>query len=167
MVHTIIFMQLEHMIFMGSEKYPSENEFDLYMQQAGGNTNADTDDQQTSFYFETREEYLDGALDRFSHLFKTPLMSRDAMSRERQSVESEFQYRKNSEEIRRGQMLSSLGQSTHPSSIFSWGNFKTLKDNIDDEILYQKVHEFRKRHYSAHRMYVCLQSFLSLNDQQV
>lgn len=155
------------MIFMGSEKYPNENEFDQYMQKAGGFDNADTDFDETSFYFETREEYLEGALDRFSQFFKAPLMLKEAMTRERQAVESEFLSKKNAETNRRGQLLSLLGQTTHPSSIFAWGNLKTLKDDIEDEKLYQKVHAFRKRHYSAHRMYVCLQSRLPLDDLQV
>lgn len=155
------------MIFMGSEKYPSENEFDQYMQKSGGFDNADTDLEETSFYFETREEFLDGALDRFSNLFKAPLMLKEAMTREREAVESEFTSKKNEEYTRREQLLSSIGQLTHPSSIFAWGNLKTLKDNIADDELYEKVHEFRKRHYSAHRMYLCLQSYLPLDDLQV
>lgn len=151
---------------MGSEKYPSENEFDQYMQKAGGFDNADTDYEETSFYFESREEFLDGALDRFSHLFKAPLMLKEAMTREREAVESEFISKKNAEDVRREQLIASIGQPTHPASIFAWGNLKTLKHNIDDNDLYEKVHEFRKRHYSAHRMYVCLQSILPLDDLQ-
>lgn len=155
------------MIFMGSEKYPSENEFDQFMQKSGGFDNADTDFDETSFYFEAREEFLDEALDRFSQFFKAPLMLKEAMTREREAVESEFASKKNGEDVRRGQLLSLIGQPFHPSSIFAWGNLETLKDNIEDDVLYQRVHEFRKRHYSAHRMYMCLQSNLSLDDLQV
>lgn len=155
------------MIFMGSEKYPGENEFDQFMQKAGGFDNADTDFDETSFYFNTREEFLDEALDRFSQFFKAPLMLKEAMTREREAVESEFASKKNGEDVRRGQLLSSIGQLTHPCSIFAWGNLETLKENIDDETLYKKVHEFRKRHYSANRMYVCLQSNKSLDTLQV
>lgn len=154
------------MIFMGSEKYPNENDFDSYMQKAGGFDNADTDFEETSFYFETRDAFLDGALDRFSYFFKAPLMLKEAMTREREAVESEFASKRNDEDIRREQLLSMIGQSKHPLSTFAWGNLITLKDNIDDDILYEKVHEFRKRHYSAHRMYLCLQSRRSLDELQ-
>lgn len=152
---------------MGSEKYPNENDFDQYIQKSGGFDNADTDYEETSFYFETREEFLDGALDRFSYLFKAPLMLKDAMTREREAVESEFASKKSGEDVRREQLLSSLGHKSHPANSFAWGNLKTLKENIDDDTLYEKVHEFRKRHYSAHRMYLCLQSRQSLDDLQV
>lgn len=151
---------------MGSEKYPSENEFDHFIKKAGGSDNAATDFEDTSYYFEVREECLDGAMDRFSQFFKAPLMLKEAMQRERQAVESEFAQKMNGEGVRRDQLIASLGQPDHPSSIFSWGNLKTLKENIDDESLYQKVHEFRRRHYSAHRMYLCLQSRFSLDDLQ-
>lgn len=161
------YLHLEHMIFMGSEKYPSENEFDQFTKKAGGYGNADTDFDETSFYFEVREHCLDGALDRFSQFFKAPLMLKEAMTREREAVESEFSSKMNGEGVRRDQLLASLGNVNHPSSIFSWGNLKTLKENIEDDALYQRVHEFRRRHYSAHRMFVAIQARLPLDELQV
>lgn len=146
------------MIFMGSEKYPSENEYDQYIKKCGGFDNADTDYEETSFYFEIQEQHLDGAMDRFSQLFKAPLMLKDAMSREREAVESEFCSKMNEEDLRRDQLLASLGNPEHPISIFAWGNSSTLKDNIDDDELYERVHAFRRRHYSASRMYLCVQA---------
>lgn len=43
---------LEHMIFMGSKKYPTENEYDSYISKCGGFDNAVTDLEETTFYFE-------------------------------------------------------------------------------------------------------------------
>jgi predicted Zn-dependent peptidase len=34
---------LEHMLFMGSEKYPDENEYDSYLSEHGGASNAFTE----------------------------------------------------------------------------------------------------------------------------
>lgn len=34
---------LEHMLFMGSEKYPDENEYDSYLTKHGGSSNAFTE----------------------------------------------------------------------------------------------------------------------------
>jgi nardilysin len=34
---------LEHMLFMGSEKFPDENEYDSYLQHHGGSSNAYTE----------------------------------------------------------------------------------------------------------------------------
>lgn len=73
---------LEHMIFMGSEKYPKENEFDQFVSSNGGADNAMTECEHTLFYFEIVEEHLAGAIDRFAQLFVSPLMLRDSMERE-------------------------------------------------------------------------------------
>jgi len=64
-------------------------------------------------------------------------------------------------------LLASLALPGHPGGIFTWGNLETLKDNIDDNTLYEKVHEFRLRHYSAHRMYLCIQARLPLDTLEV
>lgn len=79
---------LEHLIFMGSEKYPNENDLDKYINKYGGSDNAFTECEHTVFYFEIVEKAIAGALDRFSQLFISPLMLRDSMDREREAVES-------------------------------------------------------------------------------
>lgn len=158
---------LEHMIFMGSKKYPNENEFDQFIKRAAGFDNAETDCEETFFYFEVAEKYLDGALDRFTNLFKEPLMLKECMTREREAVESEFRSKMQKNEVRREQLLASFGTANHPSNIFTWGNSKTLQENVTDDELYRRVHEFRQRHYSAHRMYACIQARLPLDDIEV
>ena len=42
---------LEHMVFMGSKKYPSENEFTKFIDDHDGSYNAYTDDEFTNFHF--------------------------------------------------------------------------------------------------------------------
>ncbi|XP_062565638.1 nardilysin isoform X2 [Armigeres subalbatus] len=155
---------LEHMIFMGSKKYPTENEYDAYISKCGGFDNAITDLEETTFYFEIDEEYLSGALDRFSSLFTSPLIKRDSICRERDAVESEFQTNINSFSSMREQLLGSLGREDHPSSLFSWGNLRTLKDNVTDDELHAILHQFQKRHYSAHRMHFAVQARMSLDE---
>lgn len=155
---------LEHMIFMGSKKYPTENEYDAYISKCGGFDNAVTDLEETTFYFEIDEEYLDGALDRFSSLFASPLMLRDSICRERDAVESEFQTNINSFSSMREQLMGSQGKEDHPCSSFSWGNLRTLKDNVTEDELYEILHKFQKRHYSAHRMHFAVQARMSLDE---
>ena len=43
---------LEHMLFMGTDKYPSETDFDNYLSANAGSSNAFTDGQSTNFHFE-------------------------------------------------------------------------------------------------------------------
>ena len=151
---------------MGSEKYPKENEYDQFIKKSGGFDNASTCSEETAFYFEVAEKYLDGALDRFSNLFIAPLLLKEAMTREREAVESEFQMSFQNDSIRLEQLIASLANPDHPIGNFTWGNLKTLKDNIDDDKLYERVNEFRRRHYSAHRMFVCIQARMTLDQLQ-
>lgn len=155
---------LEHMIFMGSEKYPKENDYDQFISNNGGFNNAHTECEYTLFQFEIVDDHLSKAMDIFSQLFISPLMLREGMQREMQAVESEFQNNLNDDDCRIQQLCASLANG--PASTFTWGNIKTLKDRIDNEKLYELVHEFRKKFYIANRMYLCVESKMSLDELQ-
>lgn len=155
---------LEHMIFMGSEKFPAENAFDAHIKKCGGFDNAHTEFEETCFYFEVSEEHLDSSMDYFSALLKAPLMKKEAMTRERDSVESEFQQIVLDDEVRRDQLVAAYATPGYPHATFPWGNLKTLKDGISDDELHVQLHEFQKRHYSAHRMCVCVQARLPIDE---
>ena len=45
-------------VFMGSRKYPGESAFDQFIAKSGGNNNAFTESETTTFYFTTQERYL-------------------------------------------------------------------------------------------------------------
>lgn len=155
---------LEHMIFMGSEKYPKENEFDQFISTNGGADNALTECEYTMFYFEIVEEHLAGAIDRFAQLFISPLMLKDSMDREMQAVESEFQNNINDDDTRIMQLCASIANG--PVGTFTWGNLKTLKEGISNDELYNAVHAFRLKHYIANRMHLCVESSAPLDDLQ-
>ncbi|CAB3220382.1 unnamed protein product [Arctia plantaginis] len=155
---------VEHMVFMGSAKYPKENEFDSFVKKKGGSDNASTDCEVTTFYFEIQEKNLPRAMDMFSQFFVSPLMMKEAMQREREAIESEFAIASPSDSNRKDQLLSSLFPEGHPARTFTWGNLRSLRDDInDDEKLHKAAHEFRKRHYSAHRMTVAVQARMDLS----
>ncbi|XP_012218457.1 nardilysin-like [Linepithema humile] len=154
---------LEHMVFMGSEKYPEENNFDAFVSKHGGFTNASTDCEHTTFYFDVQEKHFLSALDRFAQFFIKPLMKEDAISREREAVESEFQLALSSDENRKEQLFSSFARTDHPANKFIWGNLITLRENVADDKLYADLHKFRERHYSAHRMKLTVQARLPLD----
>ncbi|XP_011306829.1 nardilysin [Fopius arisanus] len=154
---------LEHMVFMGSKKYPLENDFDAFITKRGGSDNASTECEQTTFYFEIDEKHLLSALDRFAQFFINPLMLRDAITREREAVESEFQMALPSDFYRKEQLFCSFAESHHPAKKFPWGNLVSLRDMVTDDKLYEELHNFRERHYSAHRMTMTIQARLPLD----
>lgn len=153
---------LEHMVFMGSEKYPTENSFDEFIKLRGGSTNATTETETTTFYFDCHERHLCAVIDRFVQFFISPLLRRDAMTREREAVDSEFHMAAPRDSVRKEQFVCGLAKEGYPATKFTWGNMKTLRDNIDDNTLYEALDAFRKRHYSAHRMTVAIQARLPM-----
>ncbi len=49
---------VEHMVFMGSKKYPDENGFDNFIHNCGGYDNAHTDCETTVFYFDVQRRHF-------------------------------------------------------------------------------------------------------------
>uniref|UniRef100_A0A6J0SW26 Nardilysin-like n=1 Tax=Pogona vitticeps TaxID=103695 RepID=A0A6J0SW26_9SAUR len=151
---------LEHMVFMGSQKYPDENGFDTFLKKHGGSDNASTDTERTVFQFDIQKKYFKEALDRWAQFFIHPLMIKDAINREVEAVDSEYQIARPSDANRRELLLGSLAKPGHPMRKFFWGNAETLKhmpkkNKIDT---YARLRDFWKRHYSAHYMNLVVQS---------
>ena len=60
---------LEHMLFLGTEKYPEVAEYGAFIRSNGGSNNAYTTSDHTNYQFEIRHEALRGGLDRFAQFF--------------------------------------------------------------------------------------------------
>lgn len=73
---------------MGTEKYPKENDYNQYLSEHSGFSNAFTGVEDTNYYFEVGHEYLEGALDRFAQFFIAPLFSDSCTERELKAVDS-------------------------------------------------------------------------------
>ena len=80
----------EHMLFLGTNRFPVENEYSQYLMNNGGSRNAATGEDYTTFYFDIKNECLEGAMERFSDFFKDPLFTESATEREINAIESEF-----------------------------------------------------------------------------
>ncbi|GAB6028757.1 hypothetical protein CHUAL_004574 [Chamberlinius hualienensis] len=151
---------LEHMVFMGNEKYPAENSFDEYIQRRGGYCNALTDCERTIFYFEIHKKHFGEALARFAEFFISPLMRKSSVDKEIQAVDSEFQSSLNCDSNRTEQLLGTFAVKGHPMGKFMWGNIASLKttpmdNNID---VYSQLTKFKEQHYSSSCMTLAIQS---------
>ncbi len=63
---------LEHMLFLGTTKYPDGSEYQKFINQHGGSNNAWTATEHTCFYFDIHYLHFKEALDRFSQFFYFP-----------------------------------------------------------------------------------------------
>lgn len=156
---------LEHMLFMGSEKYPEESGYNDFVTANGGSNNAMTENEHTTYFFSVTETSFSEALDRFAQQFISPLLLKDALQRERESVDSEFQMASKDDYVRLGAFLKTLVNLSHPASTFDYGNLTTLKDDITDDELFDSIREFFKK-YVANNMFLTVQSNRALDELQ-
>eukprot|EP00250_Pteridium_aquilinum_P001882 c12089_g1_i1 orf=386-3718(-) len=148
-----LFHFLEHMLFMGSSKFPDENEYDSFLSKHGGSSNAFTDTEHTCYYFEVNHKFLKPALDRFSQFFISPLIKAEAMEREVQAVDSEFEGHLQSDIARLSQLQCDTSYEHHPFNCFSWGNRKSLSEPIARGVdMRSKLMEMYNKYYHAGRM---------------
>lgn len=82
---------LEHMLFLGSEKYPDCDEYNNFFSKHGGYNNAWTEDNFTAFHFDISEHKLFyKALDMTTEFFVSPLFTEKYVQKELKAVNSEF-----------------------------------------------------------------------------
>ncbi|SCU84320.1 LAFA_0D09318g1_1 [Lachancea sp. 'fantastica'] len=148
----------EHLLFMGSSKFPNENEYSSYLSKHGGGSNAYTSSQNTNYFFQINHENLHGALDRFSGFFSCPLFNKNSTDKEINAVDSENKKNVQSDLWRLYQLDKSLTSDKHPFHKFSTGNLKTMGSipssnglDIREELL-----KFYNSSYSANLMKLCV-----------
>jgi len=145
---------LEHMLFMGTEKYPDENMYSDFLNAHGGQSNAYTACQHTNYQFDVTPPFLEKTLDMFAHFFIDPLFTAGATGRELEAVDSENQKNLQNDHWRIFQLTKTLSKSAHPYHKFGTGNLDTLKTmpeskGIDTRAALLKFH---KDYYSANIM---------------
>ena len=152
---------LEHMLFLGTEKYPDPDGYSDFISKYGGNRNAYTATELTNYFFDIDEEYFPEALDRFAQFFTAPLFDETYVEREKSAVHSEYQMQMRSDVWRGMSVMKTVMNPEHPMSKFNIGSNETLAD-VDRDI----VKDFYEQNYSADQMVLVTVSERSLDDQE-
>ncbi|MYM65043.1 insulinase family protein [Pseudomaricurvus sp. HS19] len=142
---------LEHMLFLGTAKYPEADEYQSFISAHGGGHNAYTSDEHTNYFFYVDHRYLEPALDRFSQFFIAPLFTEQYVERERNAVNSEYTAKIKNSYRREMDVWRELVNPRHPASKFSVGSLETLADREDD-LVRDDLLQFYEDYYSADRM---------------
>lgn len=146
----------EHMLFLGTERFPDEAEYKTYLSRNSGSSNAYTSLAETVYYFDVAPAGLPGALARHAQFFTRPLFAESCTEREVHAVDSEF--RRNLQlDARR---LFQLGKSTSSRSNgavyhkFGTGSKVTLwtKPLQAGQDVRARLIEWYRAHYSANLM---------------
>lgn len=143
---------LEHMLFMGTEKYPKEDYYNDFLSKHGGSSNAFTDDEVTTYFFDIAAPHLEQGIDIFAQFFIAPLFNSSGVKREMNAVNSEHQKNLKNDLWRKFAVLNELANKKHPYHKFGTGSLDTLghKDIVD------RLKKFYQSYYSANRMRLCI-----------
>jgi len=80
---------LEHMLFLGTKKYPAVGSYKKFLDSHSGGSNAYTSGNITNYFFQVSHDGFNEALDRFSDFFKAPLFDKTYAEREVKAVNNE------------------------------------------------------------------------------
>ncbi len=142
---------LEHMLFLGTDRYPDAGAYQAFISQHGGSHNAFTAHDRTNYFFDIDQSQLAPALDRFARFFIAPLFTPEYVDRERHAVHSEFQSKLKEDSRRQSAILREVINPQHPLATFAVGSLDTLKDNQQGRLI-DTLKQFYQRHYSAANM---------------
>lgn len=143
---------LEHMIFLGSEKYKSETIFGDILAKYDGTHNAYTDMNYTCYYFSVSCEAFEKTLDIFCNFFVNPLFTKSAIEREMNAVQAEHNKNFYDDGWRESQMLRDIADPSNIMNGFGTGNIESL--NLPD--IQDRLRNFFNKYYRPDDMYLVL-----------
>ena len=154
---------LEHMLFLGTDKYPDAAEYERYITEHGGTHNAYTSFANTNYFFDINAPDLPVALDRFAQFFIAPRFEAQYVDREKNAVEAEYQMGLKSDGRRGLDVLQEVINQDHPYSQFSVGSLETLADRPDSAVRDELI-QFYNQYYSANIMRLVVLGSQSLDE---
>ena len=152
---------LEHMLFIGTEKYPEPDGYFNFVQSHGGSSNAYTATDHTNYFFDIQPSAFREGLDRFAHFFISPLFSKEYAEREKNAVHSEYQLQIKEDSWRSFATQKAAANPAHPISKFNIGTLDTLAGDVHGALL-----TFFETNYSANQMSLVVLSNESLDEMQ-
>jgi len=142
---------LEHMLFLGTEKYPEAGAYQQFISEHGGSHNAYTAFDETNYFFDVNASDLEPTLDQFAQFFISPLFNSEYVEREKHAVHSEYQTKIKDDNRLQYELIKTISNQAHPFSQFSVGSLQTLADH-ENKTVREDLLTFYQQHYSANRM---------------
>jgi predicted Zn-dependent peptidase len=155
---------LEHLFFLGTARFPADENLMAYVQRHGGQVNASTRERTTDFFFELAPAPFAGGLDRLCEMLAHPRMSVADQLREREVLHAEF-IAWSRDEASRAQVKRLLPISPkHPLRGFHAGNRFSLP--VPRPAFQQALRHFYEKFYQAGQMTLSLAGPQSLDELQ-
>ncbi|WP_460140792.1 pyrroloquinoline quinone biosynthesis protein PqqF [Pseudomonas sp. S2_E01] len=153
---------LEHLLFLGTDRFPGNQGLMAYVQCHGGQVNARTSERTTDFFFELPPKHFSAGLERLSDMLAHPRMSPDDQQREREVLHAEFVAW--SQDARAQQQLALFDglSAGHPLRGFHAGNRDTLP--VPEADFQLALKDFHQRFYQTGQMTLSLAGPQSIED---
>ncbi|MGF6088986.1 pyrroloquinoline quinone biosynthesis protein PqqF [Pseudomonas sp. 18173] len=153
---------LEHLLFLGTERFPAGQGLMAYVQRHGGQVNARTSERTTDYFFELPPQAFAGGLERLSDMLAHPRMNPDDQQREREVLQAEFvAWSQDAAAQQQFSLFSGLGQA-HPLRGFHAGNRDSLP--LQQPEFQQALQDFYQRFYQTGQMTLSLVGPQSLDE---
>lgn len=148
---------LEHLLFMGSTKYPDYNEYHSYIQTCGGEENAFTADDITCYYIGIESAFLEKGIDMLSWFFRDPILDKKYIKSEMNIIDAEHNKNILSDMWITHDMFKKFIKTTKFNK-FTTGNNDSLKNITRDDIL-----SYYNKYYCTNNLCVCIVDSLPLS----
>mmetsp|Transcript_22369 Transcript_22369/g.42969 ORF Transcript_22369/g.42969 Transcript_22369/m.42969 type:complete len:1012 (+) Transcript_22369:77-3112(+) len=153
----------EHLLFLGTKKYPDEASYDGFLSQHDGTNNAYTEQERTVFFNELSHAGFEEGLDRFAQFFISPLFKAEMVGRELEAVNSEHVKNIPDQGRRLWELMRSEARNGSVINRFYTGNTESLKHGDAETVAALK--KYHSENYCAPRMHLVLVSNRPLKEQ--
>ncbi|MFY0730598.1 pyrroloquinoline quinone biosynthesis protein PqqF [Pseudomonas sp. NFX15] len=153
---------LEHLLFLGTERWPAGQGLMAYVQGHGGQVNARTSERTTDYFFELPVQAFAGGLQRLSDMLAHPRMNPDDQQREREVLQAEFVAWSQDAAAQQQFALSNGLAEAHPLRGFHAGNRDSLL--VEQPEFQQALRDFHQRFYQTGQMTLSLAGPQSLDE---
>ena len=145
---------LEHLLFLGTERFPTGEGLMNYVQRQGGQVNASTRERTTDFFFELPESTFAAGLERLADMLTHPRLALEDQLREREVLHAEFvAWSQDAKAQHQVALLQGLC-ADHPLRGFHAGNRDSLP--VEREDFQQALREFHQQYYQSGQMTLSL-----------
>ncbi|WP_455929181.1 pyrroloquinoline quinone biosynthesis protein PqqF [Pseudomonas fluorescens] len=155
---------LEHLLFLGTARFPTSEGLMAYVQRQGGQVNASTRERTTDFFFELPVPTFAGGLERLADMLTHPRLTIEDQLREREVLQAEFvAWSQDAKAQQQVALLEGLA-ADHPLRGFHAGNRDSLP--VEREAFQQALREFHREFYQSGQMTLNLAGPQSLEELQ-
>ncbi|MGH8380700.1 pyrroloquinoline quinone biosynthesis protein PqqF [Pseudomonas sp.] len=151
---------LEHLLFLGNDRFPVDDGLMRYVQRHGGQVNASTRERTTDYFFEVPQAAFAGGLERLCEMLARPVFDQQRQLREREVIHAEFIAWSRNPQAQAQFALLQRAFRQHPLSGFQAGNRYSLPVHSRD--FQTALQGFHQRYYQAGQMILSLSGPQSL-----